>query len=376
VVGDRVFVTETKDKKVEIVRALDRATGAELWQQTWDGAMKVPFFAARNGAWIRATPAWADGRLFIAGMREVLVALDDRDGRELWRIDFVEQFDSKMPEFGFVCSPLAVPASAAVPGGALYIEAANAVFSLDPATGAVRWRSAPLTDSDMMANGTFSSPILTEIAGRPHLLVQSRTHLVGLDPGDGAILWRQPIPSFRGMNILTPTVHNDTVFTSSYRNGSHLVRLAAQPDGSLEASSAWTHKASGYMSSPVRIGSVVYLHLGNGRFTAYDLDRAASGADDAQLWTSKPGFGDYASLVAHGDKILALADNGTLYLLQADPTAFTLLDEAEISDRATWAHLAVVGDELYVRELDGLMKLRWTSPAEAPAADAAASAAR
>ncbi len=53
--GDRVFVTETVAKKFERVRALDRATGRELWQHTAEGAMSVPFFAKSNGDWIRAT---------------------------------------------------------------------------------------------------------------------------------------------------------------------------------------------------------------------------------------------------------------------------------------------------------------------------------
>ena len=56
---ERVFVTETKNKKTEIVRALDRATGAELWRTSWTGAISVPFFAKSNGDWIRSTPACA-----------------------------------------------------------------------------------------------------------------------------------------------------------------------------------------------------------------------------------------------------------------------------------------------------------------------------
>ena len=70
VVGDRVFVTETVGKKMEVVRALDRKTGKELWRHEWEGAMSVPFFAKSNGDWIRATPAYSDGRLFVAGMRD------------------------------------------------------------------------------------------------------------------------------------------------------------------------------------------------------------------------------------------------------------------------------------------------------------------
>src|SRR5947209_17340708 len=46
VVGNRVFVAETKDRKDEITRALDRRTGKQLWEHSWKGSMTVPFFAA------------------------------------------------------------------------------------------------------------------------------------------------------------------------------------------------------------------------------------------------------------------------------------------------------------------------------------------
>ena len=76
VVGERIFTTETVSKKLERVRSLDRATGKVLWEKTWDGAMSVPFFAKRNGDWIRATPACDGETLFVAGIRDLLVALD------------------------------------------------------------------------------------------------------------------------------------------------------------------------------------------------------------------------------------------------------------------------------------------------------------
>ena len=73
VADGKVFTTETKDKKIEVARALDMKTGKELWNTEWEGAMRVPFFARANGDWIRSTPAYDDGRLYVAGMRDVLV---------------------------------------------------------------------------------------------------------------------------------------------------------------------------------------------------------------------------------------------------------------------------------------------------------------
>ncbi len=60
---DRVFVTETRGKKTEVLQALSRADGKVLWTAEWPGATSVPFFARENGEWIRVTPAFGLLRL-------------------------------------------------------------------------------------------------------------------------------------------------------------------------------------------------------------------------------------------------------------------------------------------------------------------------
>lgn len=78
--------------------------------------MSVPFFARSNGDWIRATPALDGDTLYVAGMRDVLVALNITDGSERWRLDFVKRFGSDLPTFGFVSSPL-------IDGDSVYVQA-------------------------------------------------------------------------------------------------------------------------------------------------------------------------------------------------------------------------------------------------------------
>ena len=103
---DRVFTVETKDKTYEITRAFDRKTGKQLWETSWEGAMKVPFFARKNGSWVRSTPVYDNGTLYVGGIRDVLVALDAKTGKEKWKIDFVKTEKSTVPTFGFVSSPV------------------------------------------------------------------------------------------------------------------------------------------------------------------------------------------------------------------------------------------------------------------------------
>ena len=103
---DRVFVAETANGDTEVVKALDRKTGKELWQVSWKGKISVPFFAKKSGDWIRSTPAFDGSTLYVGSMEEVLVALDGKTGRELWRVDFPNRFHQPKPEFGFAGSPL------------------------------------------------------------------------------------------------------------------------------------------------------------------------------------------------------------------------------------------------------------------------------
>jgi hypothetical protein len=95
--------------------------------------------------------------------------------------------------------------------------------------------------------------------------------------------------------------------------------------------------------------------MGNQRFTCIDLKTGA------RLWTSDS-FGKYASLVAQGDRILALDERGLLLLIQADPQGFKLIDQRQVAAEDTWAHLAVCGNEIFVRELRAMKAFRWQSP--------------
>jgi len=337
-----VFTTETKNKEIEVVSAFDRRTGETRWSQQWPGALSVPFFAKSNGDWIRSTPAYDGECLYVAGMRDVLVCLVAKTGKERWRVDFVKELKSPLPDFGFVCSPL-------VDGDAVYVQAGASVAKLNKQTGAIIWRT--LANEGGMFGSAFSSPILADLLGKRQLVVQTRQKLAGVDPDTGDVLWSQVVPSFRGMNILTPMVVGDAVFTSSYQNKSWLYQIAREEDR-FTVAEAWNNKAQGYMSTPVVVNGHAYLHLGNGRFVCIDL------RDGERKWTSQP-FGKYASLVAQGDRILALDEQGTLLLIKANPEKFELVDSRKVSEAETWAHLAISGDELFVRELEALAAYRW-----------------
>lgn len=343
VLSDQLVFTIESVEGSEVVHAIDRKTGKPAWKFEWEGQMKVPFFAAKNGSWVRSTPAFDGENLYVCGMRDVLHSLNAKTGEVNWKVDFVERYKTPLPAFGMVCSPL-------IDGKYLYIQAGSGFVKLNKKTGLSIWRS--LVDKGGMFGSAFSSPVMEEINGKKQLVVQTRTDLTGVDPESGQKLWSQPIKAFRGMNILTPSVLNNQIFTSSYGGKSLLFDI---PKAGKKQSIVqnWENKQEGYMSGPIILDGYCYIHLRKQRITCLDMKNGET------KWISSESFGKYMSMVSNGKEILALDEDGTLYLIDANPEKFVIKESRKISDSPTWAHLAVSGNQLFVRELEALACYSW-----------------
>lgn len=351
VVGNQVFTTETREEKTEVVTAYDLTTGKRAWETQWPGSMTVPFFAASNGSWIRATPITDGKTLFVVGIQDVLVALNLQDGKEVWRIDFPKDTNSDSPKFGAASSPFLFD-------NAIYVQMGGSFTKVNKETGEIIWQVAK--EEGGMMGGAFSSPYLSEINGQPIALVQARDELKGIDPDSGDLLWSQPIEAFRGMNILTPTVYDGKLFTSAHSGRSQLWKIESTDQQATESEpqeesslvELWRNKSQAYMSSPVIVGKHLYMHLKNQRIQCLDLETGE------ETWRTTP-FGKYQSMVVLGDRILALDASGELILFEANPNEFNLIERRKISEADTWAYLAVCGNQIVVRELNALVVYDW-----------------
>jgi outer membrane protein assembly factor BamB len=154
------------------------------------------------------------------------------------------------------------------------------------------------------------------------------------------------------MNIFTPVVVGDTIFASTYQNKSWLYKISKNDSG-FAVNDVWENKLQGYMSTPVVINGFAYMHLQNQRFTCVDLSNGET------KWTSPKSFGKYWSLIAYKNRILALDQKGILYLIEADPKEFKVLETREITENESWAHLAISGDQIFIRDLKTLSVFQW-----------------
>jgi len=85
----------------------------------------------------------------------------------------------------------------------------------------------------------LSLPVIEEINGKPQVVVQTRTDLAAVNPQNGKELWKKPIKAFRGMNILTPTVIGNSIFTSSYGGKSLLFNVQKEKESEQTLMQTW-----------------------------------------------------------------------------------------------------------------------------------------
>ena len=353
---DTVYITEsTAGNKTDTVQALDRTTGKLKWKHEWQGtgSWKVTYPGRVNGSWIRSTPAIANGKLFVAGMHDRLLSLDTKTGKKLWEIDFQKQFKTPIPGFGCVCSPM-------VDGEFIYMQAGASFCKIEQDTGKIVWRT--MKGEGGLRGGGFSSPVIAELDGKRQILLQARSELTGIDIDSGAVLWRQPVRAFLGMNILTPLPYENGVYTGTYRSGAFYYSINQEDDGWI-SKEKWKigSKASAYMSSPVLYEGHAYVLIQDGNFACYDLKTGK------ECWRSEKQFGSgrhgkYMSLIRQGNRILALDQGGGLHLIKADPEKFQLIDSKKVSTQPTWSHIAVSDEQVAVRELNAISLYDWKSP--------------
>ena len=341
--GKLVYTTETVDESFERMTAYDLKTGDVSWTVKWDGAITVPPYAMANGSWIKSTPALAEDSLVVLGMRDEVVCLEPATGKIRWQADLAERFDARRPPFGGVCSPL-------IDDGAVYVMAGGATVKLSLADGSTIWKTLADEGED---DDALSSPIIETIAGERQLIVQTRTRLCGVDLKDGSLLWSKRIEAYRNMNILTPTILGNRVFTAAQRGKSHCFAVTNE-EGRWSCKEVWNQKTQAYMSSPVADGETIFMHASSERLTALD---AATGRI---LWTGRP-MGKYQSLIRNDKVILVLNNEGELVAVEPNRDELTIVDKRKVADDS-WAYLGVFDGGILVRDLKALKVYRYASP--------------
>ena len=334
--GNRVVVISRQGEE-EIVRALDLASGKQIWHTAYPAPYLVNSAAWSHGSGPKSTPAIAGGRVFTLGIGGILSAFDLATGSLIWRLPA----PAVLPQYGATTSPLVDDNSVIVHVGG-YEN--GALTSFDAATGKSRWAWT----GDGPGQG---SPIVATVGGVRQVIAQTQKFLVGLNASTGTLLWQLPFTTDFDQNAFTPVVFQDLIIVSGIDQPLTAIRL--KRDGSKWiAEAAWNNpQAAMFMSSPVVIGGTLYglTQRNKGQFVAID---AASGK---MLWNSQGREGENASMIGSPSWLLASTTDGNLVVARANAHKYEEVRRYQIAQSAVWAHPAITGSSIIVKDVDKLI---------------------
>ena len=341
--GDRVYQF-SREGENEVVRAIDLASGRELWRQAYPVAYQMNPAATGHGKGPKSTPVLADGRLVTFGITGVLSTWNAADGRLLWRKSFEASHRASSPAFGAAMSPV-VDAGRVIAhvGG----DGDGALVALDAASGAPVW--------SWKGDGPgYASPVIATFEGVRQVVTQSQNALVAVAADSGALLWKLPLKTPYEQNSVTPIVSGALVVYS----GLDVPLAAARPvkkGAVFTVETAWTNSdVASYLSTPVLDGGRLYglSHRKKGQWFCVD---AASGRS---LWLSEGRAAESAAILAGAGVLFLLDTDGSMTLAAADPAGFRPLRKWSVASSATWAHPVVLDTGILVKDVDSLAFLR------------------
>ncbi len=319
----------------EAVVCLDAGTGETIWERHYALAPREAHQSG-FGDGPRSTPLIAGNLLFTIGVAGKMQALDKSDGKIIWSHDLWSgKFGGNFREHGYSSSPLAYKDMVIVPVGG---ENASLV-AFHQKDGRVKWQALSFKNS-------HSSPRIMEIAGEQQLVVFMAEELIGVNPDNGALLWRYPHANQWGHNITTPVIAGgDTIFLSSPQAGARGLRLARDGE-TVTVEEIWsTRKVQFYHGSSVRDGDWVYGSSG----TMGPAFMIAINILTGEIGWRERGFARANCVEADG-KLVILDEDGMLYLATATPEKLVVHARTQILDRVAWTVPTIVGKTMYVRD--------------------------
>ncbi len=350
VVGDLVILhykgANTKHgASTETVTAYTLKDGKEKWTQTYEKPKFEPLF----GKGPRATPVVHDKKVYTLGNTGLLSCFELESGKEVFRVETLDDPTKDNLVFGVSASPLIVGSNVIVQGGS---KSGKGIKAFDKTSGKLAWASEKNDPASYAASVLLGKEIVT-LTG---------AHLVSLDEA-GKTLWKYPFKDGLNESSTTPIKVGDLYIAASVTAGAVAVKKVESSDkkGEFKAEKVWENKAlTCYFSTPIPVGDKhLFMVTGSADFLNASVTlRCVETATGKEVW-SKPKVGKFhAALLTLADgNILAHFDTGEIALLAPDVKEYKELARSKACG-STWAHPAIAAGHIFVRDDKQLYALK------------------
>jgi|GEM_PF-2892706 len=332
--GRVIFADKSADDADDIWRCVDAETGEPAWTLQYEASGAMDYTNSP-----RATPVIYDGRVYLLGALGHLHCVDLETGRVIWRRHLADDFDAKLPKWGYSATPLVIDELLIVNPGAPDAS----LVGLNRYTGQTVWKNKG-------SEAAYASLVPADFAGRRQIIGYTADSLCGWCSETGGLLWEIEPEEPGDFNVPTPIPIRDELFVATENNSARLynfagrsvgpVRYRAQPDSRFD-------DLAPDMVSPVAHRGMIF---GAHNASLYCLD-----AESLELlWKSRDrAFYGFTTLIAGEGRVLIISLHGDMLLVGANREKYELISRLQLfpDDRETevWSHAAIVAGKLYVR---------------------------
>ena len=319
-----------------VVLALDRKTGKTIWERVAREQEPHEGSHVDNGSWASSSPI-TDGERVFAYFESFGLYAYDFHGKLLWEKDLG---DKRMRnEFGEGSTP-------ALHGNTLvvvwdHLGGESFVVALDKRDGKELWR-VPRKEID-----TWATPLVVEVNGRAQVVVPAMERVRSYDLATGDLVWESEGLTMN--TIPSPIFSNGLLYLMSGFRGNDLkVIRVADARGNIDGTSAivWTlDRDTPYVPSPVLVDGILYfLKSNSGILNAVDAKTGTPHYQNQRL-DDVPNM--FASPVSAQGRIYFPGREGTTLVIKSGPT-FEVLAKNALDDGFD-ASPALVDNEIYLR---------------------------
>ena len=317
------------------VLALDRKTGKILWQRTAKTATPHEGYHRAYGSFASNSPA-TDGKYVYASFGSRGIYCYDFNGKLIWEKGLDVQMKMRLA-FGEGAAPLIV-------GDRLFLvfdhEGGSFIVALDKRNGKELWRAARDEPS------SWSTPLAIEHGGRTEIVVSATNKVRSYDPENGKVLWES---AGLGSNAIpVPVYNNGMVYVMSGHRDPKLMAIKLGKQGDLTGSDAivWSHtRGVPYTASPVLFDNKLYVVTDSGMVSAFN---AATG-EPYYAQTRLPKSANLkASLVGANGKLYLATEDGDVVVLKMGEK-FEVIATNHLTDQVFIATPVIAAGELYLR---------------------------
>ena len=326
-----------------VVLCLNRQTGKVLWERVAKVATPHEGYHHQYGSFASNTPV-TDGQHVYAFFGSRGLYKYDLNGKLVWSKEFPPM--RMRLGFGEGVAPV-------IDDNTIYLkfdqEQGSYLIALDKRDGKELWRAAREEVS------SWSPPLVLTHNGRKQVIVSASTKVRSYDPATGKVIWEV---AGLGSNVIpAPVTTNGLVYVMSGHRDPNLLAIRLGREGDLTGTDAvvWTNnRGNSYTASPVLHDNKLYFVTDSGMLSCLNARTGEPYYHQQRL--PKP-YNFKASPVGANGKLYLATEEGEVVVVKMGEK-YEVLATNTLADQTFIATPAVAGGSLYLRSQEALYCIR------------------